>query len=424
MSPRIPMSSRPGDMNPPNEAAPTSFRDVGIMDSLCEACDALGYKVPTPIQALSIPRALEGQDVVGLAKTGSGKTVAFVLPILQALIKNPQPLHSLILVPTRERALRISQFVEALGDTISAQCVLLIGGDNMTGQVIALGEKPHIVVATPGRLLDHLENTEGFSLQQLKYLVLDEADRLLGLDCGPTLGKIMRILPRRTTFLFSAILSSNVELLQRAALSDPLKVWVSTKSQTVSTLLQSYSFTSLKYKDIYLAQLLNERAGQTAIIFTHTINDTKRLTIMLRSLGFSAIPIHSQLSQSARLSALNKFRDGSRNLLITTDFGARELDIPSADLVINYDIPVDSKIYIQRVERTARAGRNGIAISFVTQYDVERWLRIEDALGKRLDELKMTKDEAIVFAERVGKAQRIAELEVATAGYPSQLSLG
>jgi ATP-dependent RNA helicase DDX47/RRP3 len=378
----------------------------------------MGYLTPTPIQTLSIPVALQGRDLIGLAETGSGKTAAFVLPILQALMNSPQPLHSLILAPTRELALQISQVVEALGACISVRCAVLIGGIDMVSQAMALGRKPHIIVATPGRLLDHLENTKGFSLRYLKYLVLDEADRLLDLDFGPILDKILKILPSgtktRTTFLFSATMSSNVERLQRAALCNPIRVSVSSfmKRGTVSTLLQSYTFLPLKYKDLYLVHLLNDRAGQTGIIFTGTVAETQRITLMLRALGFSAIPIHGQLSQNVRMASLAKFRNKARNLLIATDVAARGLDIPSVDLVLNYDLPGDSKSYIHRVGRTARAGRSGVAMSLVTQYDVEVWKRIEEALGRKVDELKIDQDEVRVFAERVGEAQRVAAVQM------------
>jgi ATP-dependent RNA helicase DDX47/RRP3 len=395
-----------------SEDAPKTFRDLGIIEPLCEACDSLGYRLPTPIQAQSIPFALQGRDLIGLAETGSGKTAAFALPILQALMEKPQPLHSLILAPTRELAHQISEAIEALGVVISVRCTVLIGGVDMVSQAIALGKKPHIVVATPGRLLDHLENTKGFSLRQLKYLVMDEADRLLDLDFGPILDKILKILPRRKTYLFSATMSNKVESLQRASLSNPLRVSVSMQHQTVSTLLQSYIFMPHKHKDIHLIHMLNELAGQTGIIFTRTVNEAQRISIMLRTLGFSAIPIHGQLSQRARLEALNKFRSRSRSLLVASDVAARGLDIPSVDLVLNYDLPHDSKTYIHRVGRTARAGKSGNAISFVTQYDVELWLRIEDALGKKLDEYKVIKEEVMVLADRVGDAQRAAALEM------------
>ncbi|TVY46023.1 ATP-dependent rRNA helicase [Lachnellula subtilissima] len=353
----IQLSPQHQDTHYSNEDSPKTFRALGILESLCESCDSLGYTTPTPIQAQSIPIALQGRDLIGLAETGSGKTAAFVLPILQALINQPQPLHSLILAPTRELAQQTSKAIEALGALVSVRCALLIGGLDMVSQAIVLGKKPHIVVATPGRLLDHLENTKGFSLRQLKYLVLDEADRLLDLDFGPILDKVLKVLPKRTTYLFSATMSSKIESLQRACLSDPDP-------------------------------------------------------IMLRHLGFPAIPLHGQLSQSVRLGALNKFRLGSRSLLIATDVAARGLDIPLVDLVINYDLPQDSKTYIHRVGRTARAGKSGIAISFVTQYDVELWLRIEAALGKKLDEQKPNKEEVMVFAERVGDARRAAVREM------------
>lgn len=284
----------------------------------------------------------------------------------------------------------------------------------MVSQSIALGKKPHIVVATPGRLLDHLENTKGFSLRGLKYLVMDEADRLLDMDFGPLLDKILKVLPReRHTYLFSATLSSKVESLQRASLSNPLKVSISSsKYQTVSTLMQSYLFVPHKFKDLYLVYLLNEFAGQSAIIFTRTVHETQRMSVLLRALGFGAIPLHGQLSQSSRLGALGKFRSRSRDILVATDVAARGLDIPSVDVILNFDLPSDSKTYVHRVGRTARAGKSGVAISFLTQYDIEVWQRIERALGKQLDEYAIKKDEVMVFAERVSEAQRQAIMEM------------
>lgn len=407
-----------------------SFRDLGIIEPLCEACAALGYKAPTSIQAEAIPLALEGRDLIGLAETGSGKTAAFALPILQgvfkifwneananrhiALMDKPQSFFGLVVAPTRELAYQISQAFEALGSLISVRCTVLVGGMDMIPQSISLGKKPHIVVATPGRLLDHLENTKGFSLRSLKYLVMDEADRLLDLDFGPIIDKILKIIPKeRRTFLFSATMSSKVESLQRASLSNPLRVSVSTdKYQTVSTLLQSYLFIPHKRKDIYLVFLLTELAGQTAIIFTRTVNETQRIAILLRLLGFSAIPLHGQLSQNARLGALNKFRSRSRTIMVATDVAARGLDIPSVDVVFNFDLPPDSKTYIHRVGRTARAGKSGKAISMVTQYDLELWLRIEGALGKQIDEYEVVKEEVMVLVERVNEAQREAVMEM------------
>ncbi|KAL3437940.1 ATP-dependent rRNA helicase rrp3 [Aspergillus tetrazonus] len=396
------------------EPAPAkSFKELGIIDQLCEACENMGYKAPTPIQSQAIPLALEGRDVIGLAETGSGKTAAFALPMLQALMEAPQTLFGLVLAPTRELAYQISQAFETLGSTIGVRCAVIVGGMDMVAQSIALGKKPHIIVATPGRLLDHLENTKGFSLRNLKYLAIDEADRLLDMDFGESLDKIIRILPRtRHTYLFSATMSTKVESLQRASLSNPVRVSVSSKYQTVSTLQSSYICIPHKHKNLYLVYLLNEFAGQSAIIFTTTVHETQRVAFMLRALGFGAIPLHGQLSQSARLGALGKFRSRSRDILVATDVAARGLDIPSVDVVFNFDLPMDSKTYIHRVGRTARAGKSGVAISFVTQYDVEVWLRIEHALSKKLPEYQVEKDEVMVMSERVAEASRQATIEM------------
>ncbi|KAH7310553.1 P-loop containing nucleoside triphosphate hydrolase protein [Stachybotrys elegans] len=393
---------------------PKTFKDLGIVDSLCEACDALNYKHPTPIQEKSIPVALQGRDIIGLAETGSGKTAAFALPMLQALLDKPQPLFGLVLAPTRELAAQIGTAFEALGSLISLRCAVIVGGLDMVPQSIALGKKPHIIVATPGRLVDHLEKTKGFSLRTLKYLVMDEADRLLDMDFGPSIDKILKFIPReRRTFLFSATMSSKVESLQRASLRDPVRVSISSnKYQTVSTLLQHYVFIPHQYKDTYLIYLVNEFAGKSTIIFTRTVWETQRVAILLRTLGFGAIPLHGQLSQSSRLGALNKFRAGSRDILVATDVAARGLDIPKVDFVLNYDLPQDSKTYIHRVGRTARAGLSGVAMTIVTQYDLEIYLRIEAALGKKLAEYPTEKGEVMAFAPRVEEAQRHARVEM------------
>ncbi|KAG6016224.1 ribosomal RNA processing protein [Claviceps pusilla] len=399
-------------------AQPKTFKDLGIVDALCEACEALNYKYPTPIQEKSIPVALSGRDIIGLAETGSGKTAAFALPILQALLEKPQPLFGLVLAPTRELAAQIGQAFEALGSLISLRCAVIVGGLDMVPQAIALGKKPHIIVATPGRLVDHLEKTKGFSLRTLKYLVMDEADRLLDMDFGPAIDKLLKFIPReRRTFLFSATLSSRVESLQRASLRDPVRVSVSSnKYQTVSTLLQHMLFIPQPRKDTYLIYLANEFAGKSTIIFTRTVWETQRVAILLRTLGFGAIPLHGQLSQSARLGALNKFRSGTRDILVATDVAARGLDIPKVDFVLNFDLPQDSKTYIHRVGRTARAGKSGIAISFVTQYDIEIYQRIEAALGKKLDVYPTEKEEVMAFQARVEEAQRHARVEMKKLG--------
>lgn len=362
-----------------------SFSDLKLIPELLESIQGMKFSKPTPIQAEAIPHALEGKDIIGLAVTGSGKTAAFAIPILQSLWTDQTPYYGLILSPTRELAYQIKETFDALGTSMGLRTTCVVGGMDMMDQARDLMRKPHIIVATPGRIVDHLEHTKGFSLRNLKYLVMDEADRLLDLDFGPELDKIFRVIPReRNTYLFSATMTNKIEKLQRASLRNPVRIAVSSKYQTADNLVQSMMLVSDGYKNTYLIHLLNEFMGKSIIIFTRTCAHSQRTALLARILGFSAVPLHGQLTQSQRLGSLNKFKSGKANILIATDVAARGLDIPSVDVVINYDIPTDSKAYIHRVGRTARAGRSGKSISLVTQYDLEMYLRIEAVLQKKL----------------------------------------
>lgn len=246
---------------------------------------------------------------------------------------------------------------------------------------------------------------------------MDEADRILNMDFEVEVDKILKVIPReRRTFLFSATMTKKVKKLQRACLNEPVKVEVSTKYQTVEKLQQSYLFIPSKFKDVYLVHILNEMAGNSFMIFCSTCNNTLRTALLLRNLGFTAVPLHGQMSQNKRLAALTKFKAKNRSILISTDVASRGLDIPHVDIVINFDIPTHSKDYIHRVGRTARAGRSGRAITFVTQYDVELFLRIEELIGKKLPLHKTEEDEVMILQERVAEAQRVAKMEMKDLG--------
>ncbi|KIK03832.1 hypothetical protein K443DRAFT_676488 [Laccaria amethystina LaAM-08-1] len=411
----------PEDASTSTSPAPlVTFKSLGLIDPLLEALEQVGYKAPTDIQVESLPHALEGRDIIGVASTGSGKTAAFALPILQKLWEDPKGLFACVLAPTRELAYQISQQFESLGSAMGARCAVVVGGMDMPTQAIALAKRPHIVVATPGRLMQHLEETKGFSLRSIKFLVLDEADRLLDLDFGASIDKILKVIPKeRTTYLFSATMTTKVAKLQRASLSNPVRVEVSSKYQTVSTLLQYYLLMPLKDKDAYLIYLINSLAQNSIIMFTRTVHDAQRLSIILRTLGFPAVPLHGQLSQSQRLGALGKFKSGGRRVLVATDVASRGLDIPSVDIVINFDIPTHSKDYIHRVGRTARAGRAGKSITLVTQYDVELVQRIEQVVGKKMELWPTDPEEIALLKERVSEAARLAATELREQGTKS-----
>ncbi|XP_017627336.1 DEAD-box ATP-dependent RNA helicase 10-like isoform X2 [Gossypium arboreum] len=377
-----------------------SFKDLGLCDELVEACDSLGWKTPTKIQVEAIPHALEGKDLIGLAQTGSGKTGAFALPILHALLeshskqgyKSAPVFFALVLCPTRELAIQIAEQFEALGSGISLKCAVLVGGVDIMQQQIALGKRPHVIV-------------------------LDEADRLLNEDFEKALDDILNVIPRdRYTYLFSATMTKKVKKLQRACLRNPVKIEAASKYSTVDTLKQQYRFIPAKYKDCYLVYILTEMSGCTSMVFTRTCDATRLLAFILRNLNIRAIPISGQMTQAKRLGALNKFKSGECNVLVCTDVASRGLDIPSVDMVINYDIPTNSKDYIHRVGRTARAGRSGVAISLVNQYDLEWYLQIEKLIGKKLPEYPAQEEEVLQYLESVTEAKRLSQMKLKEIG--------
>ncbi|EYU43562.1 hypothetical protein ABFS82_03G016200 [Erythranthe guttata] len=394
-----------------------SFKDLGVNEQLGEACESLGWKNPSKIQEEAIPHALQGKDIIGLAQTGSGKTGAFAIPILQSLLEAPQSFFACVLSPTRELAIQIAEQFEALGSGIALRCAVLVGGVDQVQQSIALSKRPHIVVATPGRLLDHLTNTKGFSLRTLKFLVLDEADRLLNDDFEKSLDNILEAIPKdRRTYLFSATMTKKVKKLQRACLKNPVKIEAASKYSTVDTLKQQYRFVPAKYKDCYLVYILTEMPGCTAMVFTRTCDATTLLAHILRTLRFEAIPINGHMTQTKRLGALNLFKSGKCNILLCTDVASRGLDIPAVDVVINYDIPTNSKDYIHRVGRTARAGRSGVAISLVNQYELEWYIQIEKLIGKKLPEYPADEEEVLLLLERVTEAKRMTQAKINESG--------
>ncbi|KAG5021925.1 hypothetical protein JHK85_018267 [Glycine max] len=367
------------------------------------------------VESIQIRSSLpaEGKDVTGLAQTGYGKTGAFALPILHALLEAPRPKHffDCVLSPTRELAIQIAEQFEALGSE------LLVGGIDMVQQSIKIAKQPHIIVGTPRRVLDHLKHTKGFSLGRLKYLVLDEADRLLNEDFEESLNEILQMIPReRKTFLFSATMTKKVQKLQRVCLRNPVKIEASSKYSTVDTLKQQYLFLPAKHKDCYFVYILTEMSGSTSMVFTCTCDATRLLALILRNLGLKAIPINGHMSQSKRLGASNKFKSGECNILLCTDVASRGLDIPTVDMVINYDIPTNSKDYIHRVGRTARAGRFGVAISLVNQYELGWYIQIEKLIGNKLPEYPAQEEEVLLLEERVSEAKRLAVMKMKETG--------
>lgn len=391
-----------------------SFESLGVCEELCQAVKLMKWTKPTRIQQEAIPWALQGRDIIGLAETGSGKTGAFALPIVQRLLDDPQRFYAVCLAPTRELCVQIGEQFEAIGSTIKLQTATVVGGLAIVDQAMALAKRPHVVIATPGRLVDHLENTKGFHLKTIKYLVMDEADRLLSMDFDEALDKILEVVPRdRNTFLFSATMTSKVSKLQRASLKKPVKVEVSSKCDTAAGLVQNFMLIPFKFKHTYFAALVAHFIHYAVMVFTDTCLGAQRLSVFLRHMGMKSICLHGQMSQAQRLGALSGFKAKEQRILVCTDVASRGLDVPSVDLVVDYDIPKNSKDYIHRVGRTARAGRSGRAVTIVTQYDVELFQRVEHFLGKKLEEFNELVDTRVKAShERVLEALRSTELEL------------
>ena len=386
-----------------------------MCDELLEACKRLSYLHPTKIQRDSLPYSLKGSDIIGLAETGSGKTAAFTIPILQSLLGHTQTFHSCILAPTRELCLQINEHILGLGAEIGIKTSVILGGLDRMEQAVSLARKPHIIIGTPGRLADHLANTKGFSLSKLKFLVLDEADKLLNMDFEKQITQILSVIPKhRTTFLFSATMTSKVKKLQRACLNNAVKLEVNSKYSTVSSLVQNYLFIPAKYKDTYLVYLLNKFPGSRIIIFVGTILNSMRVHLMLLNLSFNCSLLTGNLSQTKRIHALNSFKSGEKQILIATDVANRGLDLPNVDMVLNYDLPGQIKNYIHRVGRTARAGKSGLSFTLVTQYDVEIFQKIEFLIGKRLEEYPTSEELVLLFYDRVLEANRLANSQIKT----------
>ncbi|MEN2495792.1 MAG: putative ATP-dependent RNA helicase ddx47 [Marteilia pararefringens] len=395
-----------------------SWNEIDLNECLLDAIKLVDWRSPTPIQQSVIPHALTGKDIIALAETGSGKTGAFLIPVLSQLLESPQPCHTLILTPTRELAFQIKDTLCALGTPIGIKCTVIVGGVNLMEQSISLAKKPHVIIATPGRLIEHLENTKGFTLKLLKTFIIDEADRLLNLEYEKEVQKIINSLPsKRQNLLFSATMTQKVEKIQKICLNDPVKVELSTKYTTVENLYQFYFFIPAKYKEAYLVFLINDMENNSMIVFCSTCSTTEFIASMLHLLGYNTCALNGKMTQEKRLQSLNKFKAGKSKILVATDVASRGLDIPHVDVVLNFDVPIRAKDYVHRVGRTARAGRSGKAITCVTQYDIELYQRLEKLIDKKLPLFKSinhpdSKMAMLGLLDSVSEASRLAKIEL------------
>ena len=341
----------------------TNFRGLGIAPSILTVLDKLRFVAPTPIQAQSIPQAIEGKDMMGIAQTGTGKTLAFGIPLVQNILKDASRRRALILLPTRELAVQVDEVLRKIGGPLGIKTAVLIGGESIRRQWQALDRKPQIVVATPGRLLDHLEQ-KTVTLKDVSAVVLDEADRMLDMGFAPQLRRILAVLPReRQTMLFSATMPESIVQMARAFLKLPIRVEVARSGTAPKEVSQELFFVTQAEKPRLLEKILQEYRG-SVLVFARTKHGAKKIARHLHALGHSAVEFHSNRSQPQRQEALTGFKNGKYRVIVATDIAARGIDVKNIELVLNYDLPTVAEDYIHRIGRTGRAGEKGHAISF------------------------------------------------------------
>ncbi|MCB0307774.1 MAG: DEAD/DEAH box helicase [Bdellovibrionales bacterium] len=347
------------------------FKQLNLPVPLTRALDTMHFTTPTPIQAQAIPPALTGRDILGTAQTGTGKTVAFSIPLITNLLSNPRA-TALILTPTRELATQIMVALKQLTQNSSLYTVLLIGGEPLRKQIGLLKNRPRIIVGTPGRINDHLERGT-LMLHNVNFLVLDETDRMLDMGFSVQLDRIAKFLTgKRQTLMFSATLPKNILRIAEKYLRDPLRVSVGSVSSPVEKIEQKHLVVSENEKYPSLLKELDEREG-SIIVFTRTKFGAEKLAKKLSRENLSADALHGDLRQNKRDQVVRAFRNQRYRILVATDIAARGLDIPHIEHVINYDLPQCPDDYIHRIGRTARAGANGSAMSLLTPSDRSKW---------------------------------------------------
>lgn len=364
------------------------FSDLGISDSILRILEKMQLEIPTPIQKKTIPIAIAGQDLIGVAQTGTGKTFAFGIPMLQRLGLTKG--QGLIIAPTRELALQVEESIRKLGQPLGLRTAILIGGEALDRQLFSLRKKPHIVVATPGRLIDHLKRRT-FKLDQINILVLDEADMMLDMGFAPQIQEILNQAPKeRQTMLFSATMPAAIVKIAANYMKLPVSIEVAPPGTTASQVDQEIFIIRGEERFEHLQKILIRYTG-SVLVFVRTKHGVKALTLKLKSLGHRAVEIHSNLSLSRRRAALSDFKSKKERILVATDVAARGLDINGIELVVNYNLPDNSEDYVHRIGRTGRAGKLGKAITFATSNEQREIRAIEKLINKEIKRTEFVK---------------------------------
>jgi ATP-dependent RNA helicase RhlE len=358
-----------------------SFYGLGIAPNILELLERMKFKVPTPIQHKAIPIGIEGKDIIGVAQTGTGKTMAFGIPMIQRLAQGPG--RGLVLVPTRELALQVDEALHKIAHSFNMRSAVLIGGASMYHQIKDLQRHPRLIIATPGRLIDHLGQRK-IHLNDIRVLVLDEADRMLDMGFAPQIEEILKHVPRdRQTMLFSATIPEKIVRIATQHMKLPVSVEIARSGTAAKNVIQELFIIKKEERSVLLLKLLEQYRG-TVLLFSRTKRGAARITKGLRRAGHNAAEIHSDRSLNQRREALEGFKSGKYRILVATDIAARGIDVKGIELVVNYDLPDDTENYVHRIGRTGRMDHEGRAISFAAPDQRGDVRAIESLMGKAL----------------------------------------
>jgi ATP-dependent RNA helicase DeaD len=383
----------------------TTFKDLGLAPEIQQALDELGYEDPTPIQEQAIPELLTGHDVIGQAQTGTGKTAAFGLPLLQYVDPAVDEVQAIVLTPTRELCIQVTQALRAYAEHVDVEIVAVFGGAPIKSQQAQLRAGAHVVVATVGRMMD-LMGRRSLVLTAARYIVLDEADEMLDLGFIEDVEKILRMCPSgRQTALFSATMPPPVKRLAESYMYDPVTIKITPKKLTVDAIAQAFVEVPAKDKAVRLVELLKTEEPEQAIIFCRTKIGASKLEKTLKDKGLDVKALHGDMSQGSRDGVMIAFKDHRVRLLVATDIAARGLDIEHVTHVINYDVPASSEVYVHRIGRTGRVGRTGRAITFVTPAQRDEIGRIERDVKTSIGEWE-SPEERMEHAPRPRRRER------------------
>ncbi len=385
------------------------FKELGVVDNIVKSIEEMGFVEPTKVQKESIPYVLDNKDLIVMSKTGSGKTGAFGIPLIQNVNMESSKVQGLILTPTRELAVQVDKEISKMSKYMDVKTMAVYGQHNISTEIKGLKQGVHIITGTPGRVFDHI-SSKNFSTKDIKYLVLDEADRMLDMGFFDQVVKIIKSLPReRVTMLFSATMPPEIQRICQSYMKDPITLELGSDIKTVDTIKQVYYRVEKDEKRTQLGRIMKLEEPESCIIFCNTRTEVDRIVKFFAKKGYDVGALHGGNTQNRRMRTMDKFKTGKHQIIVATDVAARGLHIDELELVINYDVPLDKDSYIHRIGRTGRVGNEGKAITIVTVDDIWDFYAIEEHVGVLIEQLELPTDDMVNDAQEAADSEWVGK---------------